>query len=80
MNLGVRRGRLDRAHRQPAAHVISVHRGVLQPEGHECILQPLRVAAGDGIDRHHGDSAHLLHEAGSRIERMQIRKRLSGTG
>ena len=77
--LRARRRSRDLIHRQPAADVVGVNRGVLQAEADERLLQPLRVAAGDGIDCYqwHG-TAGTLNEVSGGAQRVQILERVIG--
>ena len=54
---------------------------MLEPEAHQRSLQPLRVAARDGIHQHQGLCAlPRLREPRRGTERMQILKGVARTG
>jgi hypothetical protein len=76
-HLGTRGGGAYRAHRQPAADVVAVDGGVPESERDQCGGEFLRIAARDGIHRHHR-RASRLREARGRAHRVQIREHAPG--
>src|SRR5262252_991268 len=67
------RGRVDAIHRQKAADIVGVDRGMLQTEVDQGLLETSRIASGDGIDCNERPGASgTPNEACGGAERVQI--------